>query len=170
MLTVIFIVLVLLIIGGVVAAAKINANKETGQQGTISAKIPITKNEQPMYFRLREAFPEHVVLAQVAFSAVLQTKVRSTRNTFDRKVADFVICTKAFQVVAFVELDDASHNGKETADSKRDSLLTSAGYKVFRYKRVPDVETLVSDITPGSIPTIETATGAKMRGGLVQAT
>jgi very-short-patch-repair endonuclease len=170
MLTIIFIVLILLIIGGLVAAAKINADKETGKKGTISAKIPVTKNEQPMYFQLREAFPEHVVLAQVSFSAVLQTKDRATRNTFDRKVADFVICNKAFDVIAFVELDDASHNGKEISDSKRDSLLTSAGYKVFRYKRVPDVQTLVSDITPGSIPTIETATGAKMRGGLVHAT
>lgn len=60
-----------------------------------------------------------------------------------------MICTKAFEVIAFVELDDASHNGQETADSKRDTLLTSAGYKVFRYKRVPDVNTLVSDIAPG---------------------
>ncbi|MCX7220399.1 MAG: hypothetical protein NTY70_16170 [Burkholderiales bacterium] len=51
----------------------------------IKAKIPLTKNEQPMFFRLVEAFPDQIVLAQVAFSALVTTKERAARNTFDRK-------------------------------------------------------------------------------------
>lgn len=103
---------------------------------------PLTKREQPMYFRLREAFPEHVVLAQVAFSALLTSRKRATRNTFDKKVADFVVCSTGFKVLAVVELDDLSHKDRTTQDAARDSLLTGAGYTVLRYKHVPDASTL----------------------------
>jgi very-short-patch-repair endonuclease len=112
----------------------------------IKAKIPLTKNEQPMFFRLVEAFPDQIVLAQVAFSALVTTKERAARNTFDRKVADFVICNKAFEVQAVIELDDASHKGRELQDEKRISSLVQAGHKVLRYKTVPNIETLQKDL------------------------
>lgn len=108
--------------------------------------MPVTENEQAMYFRLVQAFPSGVVLAQVAFSALIQSKDRATRSTFDRKRADFVICTKAFQVAAVIELDDSSHKGREAQDAKRDSLLQSAGYRVLRYKTIPDIEKLRIDV------------------------
>jgi very-short-patch-repair endonuclease len=112
----------------------------------VKAKIPLTKNEQPMFFRLVEAFPDQIVLAQVAFSALVTTKDRATRNTFDRKIADFVICNKAFEVQAIIELDDSSHKGRELQDEKRISPLIQAGYKVLRYKMVPNIETLQKDL------------------------
>jgi very-short-patch-repair endonuclease len=112
----------------------------------IKAKIPLTKNEQPMFFRLVEAFPDQIVLAQVAFSALVTTKERAARNTFDRKVADFVICNKAFEVQAIIELDDASHKGRELQDEKRIASLLQAGHKVLRYKTVPNIETLQKDL------------------------
>ena len=124
-----------------------NAKKTGGKaSGPIQPQKPLTENEQPMYFRLAQAFPEHVVLAQVAFSALLKCKSTATRNTFDRKRADFVLCTKAFEVVAVIELDDSSHKGREDNDRSRDALLTNAGYTVLRYKQVPDVMKLVADI------------------------
>ena len=107
--------------------------------GALSAKPPLTPREQAMYFRLQAALPEHVILAQVAFSALLTTRDRPTRSTFDRKVCDFVVCSKAFQVVAVVEVDDASHKGREAADAKRDAILAAAGYRVVRFKQVPDL-------------------------------
>jgi very-short-patch-repair endonuclease len=116
----------------------------------IKAKIPLTKNEQPMFFRLVEAFPDQIVLAQVAFSALVTTKERAARNTFDRKVADFVICNKAFEVQAVIELDDASHKGRELQDEKRISTLLQAGHKVLRYKTVPNIETLQKDLVISS--------------------
>ena len=112
----------------------------------IKAKIPLTKNEQPMFFRLVEAFPNQIVLAQVAFSALVTTKDRAARNTFDRKVADFVVCNKAFEVQAVIELDDSSHKGREQQDEKRISSLIQAGHKVLRYKTVPNIETLQKDL------------------------
>lgn len=114
--------------------------------GVIQAQKPLTQNEQPMYFRLTQAFPEHIVLAQVAFSGLLTCRSTATRNTFDRKRADFVLCTRAFDVVAVIELDDSSHRGREHNDRKRDALLTRAGYKVLRYKQVPDTAKLIADV------------------------
>ncbi|MDI1301753.1 MAG: DUF2726 domain-containing protein [bacterium] len=110
------------------------------------ARLPLTKNEQPMYFRLVEALPGHVVLAQVAFSALLTARAAAARNRFDRKVADFVVCTGAFEVVAVIELDDKSHKGKEAADAARDEILQGAGYRVLRYSRTPNTEQLRKDL------------------------
>lgn len=143
-------VIPLLLIGAVlffVAYSSRNATASNqGKDSPIHSKSPLTENEKPMYFRLTQAFPDHVVLAQVAFSALLKTQQRATRNKFDRKFADFVLCTKAFEVTAIIELDDSSHNGREGKDAERDKLMTNAGYRVLRYKRVPDIDVLQKDI------------------------
>lgn len=62
------------------------------------AKKPLTKNEQPMYFRLIESFPDLIVLAQVSFSALMSSTTTASRNKFDRKTADFFLCTKSFEL------------------------------------------------------------------------
>jgi len=142
-------VLLLLIIAAAIAIAFANSSKMRGRKGRVErprAKAPVTQHEQGMYFRLKDALPDHVVLAQVAFSALLTARAREARNRFDRKVADFVICTKAFDVVAIVELDDKSHRGKEVADAARDRLLIEAGYRVLRYPRIPDIAKVQNDI------------------------
>ena len=102
----------------------------------------MTVREQPMYWRLVEALPGEVVLTQVAFSALLTSRDRATRNTFDRKVADFVVCTQGLRVTAVAELDDASHQGREAQDAERQGLLERAGYVVLRYRHVPDAADL----------------------------
>jgi very-short-patch-repair endonuclease len=122
-----------------VLLAVVKGKAQPGAKEPPTARKPLTEREQAMFFRLQEAMPSHVVLAQTAFSALLDAKTTATRNTFDRKVADFVICTKAFDVVAVVELDDASHKGKKTKDALRDRMLMQVGYKALRFKNVPDV-------------------------------
>ena len=116
--------------------------------GTIQARKLLTEREQPMFYRLQQAFPDYQVLTQVAFSALITAKDMPTRATFNRKVADFVLTNKAFEVVAVIELDDASHRGREVHDSKRDSLLERAGYRVLRFKNVPDVEAVQRAVRP----------------------
>jgi len=66
--------------------------------------------------------------------------MQRSRARFNRKVADFVVATKAFEVLAVIELDDASHKGREVQDSQRDALLERAGYRVLRFRNVPDVD------------------------------
>jgi very-short-patch-repair endonuclease len=124
------------------AMAVLAKPKRRTATGDLSAKTPLTDREQSMYFRLLQALPEQVILAQVALSALLDTKDRPTRATFDRKVADFVICSKAFRVIAVVELDDASHRGRQANDASRDQMLTKAGIKTLRFKNIPDADDL----------------------------
>lgn len=127
------------------AVIAINARKRSRRAtGELRARHPLTDREQSMYFRLAQTFPEHVVLAQVAFSALLDTHDRPTRSTFDRKVADFVLCSKGFSPIAVIELDDHSHRNKERADAKRDAILQRAGYRVVRFKQIPDGPELLS--------------------------
>lgn len=129
------IALVIVLMTTFVAAAK-----TIGRSGRSRRKEPLTRHEQAMYNRLRQSMPDLIVLAQVSFGALLTAKSYAIRNTFDRKIADFVICDKAFQVLAVIELDDSSHKGKEAQDAKRDEMLKQAGYRVMRYKRIPDIE------------------------------
>jgi len=110
--------------------------------GDVRKRNPLTEREQAMYFRLTKTFPDTVVLAQVAMSALLDTNDRPTRSTFDRKVCDFVLCSKAFHVLAIVELDDSTHRNKEARDERRDAILGKAGYRTLRFKQVPDAADL----------------------------
>lgn len=139
--------ILILIIIAVFFGSVSNKAKSKKKRGPILAKQPLSPNEQQMYFRLTGTFPEHVVLAQVAFSAIVTRKVKhwSERSDFNRLYADFVLCTKAFKIVAVIELDDKSHEGKERHDAERDALLAQAGYHVLRYKTIPNENTLLTD-------------------------
>lgn len=108
----------------------------------------LSEREQAMHNRLSHALPDFVVLAQVSFSALLTARAYAARNTFDRKIADFVVCDKAFQVLAVIELDDASHKGKAEKDAARDAMLVSAGYRVLRYSNIPDIDRVRGDFLP----------------------
>ena len=107
-----------------------------------TAIVPLTPHEQKMFFRLRDARPDLIVLSQVGFGALLHADHGTVRSTFDRKRTDFVLCDHDFEVLAVVELDDWSHDGREAADAARDALLTDAGYTVMRFRGMPEVEEL----------------------------
>lgn len=129
---------------------KKNDNKKSLEdviKGKIRKSRPITMNEQPTFSKLRETLePEYVVLAQVSFGAILWTRSQAIRNRFNRKIADFVVCDKGFNVVAVIELDDASHKGNEEKDAERDLLLNEAGIPVFRYTSTPESSKILEDI------------------------
>jgi hypothetical protein len=100
--------------------------------------------EQTLYYRLIEALPDHVVLAQVAFSQMITVAGGDSDENFKKnlsarqKVADFVICDRSFSVVAVVELDDSTHSAAK--DEKRDAIVTEAGSRTIRWRagRLPD--------------------------------
>ncbi|MBJ9424086.1 DUF2726 domain-containing protein [Acinetobacter seifertii] len=129
------------------------SKNRNAKRNPIKGKRIITMNEQPTFMKLKEALPEHIILAQVAFSAFMTAQGYATRNLFNRKVADFVVLDKAFNIVAIVELDDSSHKGKENFDAERDALIHEAGFKVIRYKRTPELVQIHRDfnITSSSL-------------------
>ena len=128
--------------------------RDRGPKEVPRATWPLTRNEQAMYFRLHGALPDLIVLSQVSFGALLSGRSTAVRNTFDRKRADFVICEKSFKVVAIVELDDSSHDGKEDRDEKRDAQLRHSGYRVLRYRGIPDIDRVQADFAPPPPPPI----------------
>jgi very-short-patch-repair endonuclease len=144
-----FKIALLVVLIALLALAAIAAKIKGKQPGAIPTKSrqPLTRNEQGMYWRLRETFPDAVVLAQVAFSALI-TSTREHRNRYSQKVADFVLLDRAMQVIAVIELDDASHKGREANDERRDQYLKTAGYRVLRFPRTPDVDALRAAISP----------------------
>jgi len=115
------------------------------------AKPLMTKREQAMYWRLKETFPAAIVLAQVAFPAII-TSAFKHRNRYDRKIADFVVCDPSMRVLVVIELDDASHKGREAQDAARTSLLSAAGYKVLRFANVPDQDELKAQVEASLLP------------------
>lgn len=151
-------IIIFMVVAAIVVVVLGNNKKAKGktERNPIKGKRILTMNEQPTFLRLKDALPEHFVLAQVAFSAFMTASGYATRNLFNRKVVDFVVLDQQFNVVAIVELDDSSHKGKEDKDADRDALIAEAGYRVIRYKRTPDVEQIKQDfgITAIAAPVI----------------
>ncbi len=103
--------------------------------------------EQVLYFRLTQAFPNHIILAQVQLSQLLGVKkgnnYQSWLNRINRMSADFVVCHKDASIVAVIELDDATHQrtDRQAADAKKDKALSAAEIKIIRWqaKAIPDI-------------------------------
>ena len=138
-------VIVVIAVFAFIGAANKGKPEKGKNQTPIKAKRVLTMNEQPTFKRLSEALPENIILAQVSFGALLSTSGQATRNRFNRKIADFVVLDKSFNVVAIVELDDSSHKGREKQDADRDAMLNEAGYRVIRYPRTPDLDKVKAD-------------------------
>ena len=112
----------------------------------LQRKPVMTAREQQMYHLLQTALPECKVLAQVAFSALVTAQGWANRNRFDRKVADFVLCSQQLNVLAIIELDDRSHSSREREDRERDDMLRLAGYVTLRYATFPTEQALRTDV------------------------
>jgi very-short-patch-repair endonuclease len=108
--------------------------------------------EQELYLKLVDALPDHIVLAQVAFSQMIRVEGGNDRENFRKrltarqKVADFVVCDRAFRVVAVVECDDSSHDAEK--DRKRDEIVKEAGAPTIRWRatKLPNREEILKAI------------------------
>ncbi len=122
------------------------------------AKKPLSQPEQVLYFRLIQALPEHIILAQVQLSRLLGVKkgnnYQAWANRINRMSADFVVCNKDSSIVAVIELDDATHEreDRQAADAKKDKALASAAVRVVRWqaKSIPDIAAIQSAFMPNT--------------------
>lgn len=128
---------------GVRPTPKTGITKKT--QSKFLHKNMLTKFEQKMFIRLKEALPQYHVCPQVAFSALITQDDLKIRQMFNRKVTDFVLIDQQCKVIAIIELDDPSHIGKEKQDQQRDAMLNDAGYTVYRYTSIPTIKRLQKD-------------------------
>ena len=102
-------------------------------------------NEQIIYQRLNQLLPQHIILSNVAYSALLTSKYSHTRAKFNNMTADFVILNSQFQVVAIISLGGSMFT-QHRDDRYDDALLEMAGYRVLRYAGVPDLKKLSRDL------------------------
>ena len=122
-----------------VIAIKALDRKTPASEWPVCAKAPLSRPEQVLYWRLRDACPGHVVLAQVAIAQLLEVENVLNRqavfNRYRQLVADFVVCTSSFDVLAVIELDDRSHTtpGRADADERKSGALGAAGIPLLRF-------------------------------------
>jgi very-short-patch-repair endonuclease len=122
------------------------------------AKNVLSAPEQVLYWRLVEALPGEVVLAQVQLSRFLGIKKGAKRmewlNRISQKSADFVVCGKDFAVLLVIELDDSTHSrpGRRKADADKDKAIADAGLRLVRWhvKKVPSVEEIRAAVHPAA--------------------
>lgn len=122
------------------------------------AKKPMTNAEQVLYFRLVEALPDHLILAQVQLSRFLGVakgnNFHAWNNRINRMSADFVVCKKDGSVQVVIELDDHSHHNEErkNADTKKNKALTAANLPIIRWQvnDMPDIPAIQKALLEGA--------------------
>jgi hypothetical protein len=134
--------LVLLAFAGLIALARKGVFTKGRAVGShhwpVFPKKVLTPVEQQLYHRLIRAFPDRIVLAQVAFSQLVGVKkgenFTAIWNRYNRLTADFVLCTKDFRTLAVLELDDRSHDNpaRMDADRRKAAICEAAGIPLHR--------------------------------------
>lgn len=154
--------ILLAVVIAVIALAVIKKRAETdapvtGATWSYQRKDLLSRSEQIVYNALRSAVPELVVLTQVAVSQMVTTKGREHwkgRNLVNRLVADFVVCDRAFKVIAVIELDGRSHDNprQQKRDGKKNSALDAAGYTVIRWNSadIPTKDAMRQQLLPSA--------------------
>lgn len=151
--------LAIIVVALVVILAVVKAKSQGGIGDEIwpfYAKKPLSQPEQVLYFRLVQALPEHIILAQVQLSRLLGVKKGNNYhawfNRINRMSADFVVCNKDSSIVAVIELDDATHQkeDRQAADAKKDKALSSAAIRIVRWqaKAIPDIAAIQAAFLP----------------------
>ena len=142
----IFILVICLIFCLLKLAIHLGRLKQKNSFESIKASRLLTEREKKLFFQLSKAFPpdKHVILTQVAFSALIWAPKQAVRAKFNRKRTDFVLTDNNFRVLTIIELDDNSHNGRDDEDVKRDAMLNQAGYLVVRFRKLPTESELIA--------------------------
>jgi hypothetical protein len=150
--------IVLLLLIALVLLLRKMPGRPAGRVWPVYAKQPLTHVEQALYFRLVNALPDCVILAQVQYSRFLGVKrgahnPLSVLNSIQQKSADFLVCDKSLTVLAVIELDDASHarRSRRLSDTKKEAVLKVAGIRLVRWQvnQMPDTGTIQQAFTPG---------------------
>jgi very-short-patch-repair endonuclease len=143
--------LLLIVVVAVIVVFAVLRSRSQGSAGDevwpFYAKTVLSRPEQILYFRLIQALPEHIILAQVQLSRLLGVKkgnnYQAWYNRINRMSADFVVCNKDSSIVAVIELDDVTHQreDRQAADAKKDKALASANVRIVRWqaKAIPDI-------------------------------
>lgn len=98
----------------------------------------LTPKEQEMYWNLINALHGYLVFTQVELSRCIEAE-GSSLLTIRGKSLDFLICNKALEIVAGIEIDDKSHSraDRKKADATKNQAMEAAGIKLIRWPATP---------------------------------
>lgn len=142
---------------GLVAASRKSRDGLLNRPWPLDAKRQLlTERERVLFGRLREALPNHIVLAQVQLLQILEFRSRQRDwgifNRISRLSIDFLVLNADTSIVAAIELDDATHarQDRRQADARKSHALKSAGIRLIRWqaRSLPDLPSIKADITP----------------------
>ena len=152
-----FLLFVVFVMFALVVYLKVTSKKMVGDASwPFDAKNPLSEPEQVLYFRLVQALPEHIILAQVQLSCLLTVKknhdARAWINRIKGMSAGFVVCNKDFSIVAVIELDDDAVASKDriAADANKVLALEAADIRIicWQAKSLPDIALIQSSLKP----------------------
>lgn len=108
----------------------------------------MTKPEKEFFLILLKSVPELYIFPQVSFLALLEPVGQSSLGKIQNKRVDFVVYDIKTDAYCVIELDDRSHNTKQSKDLERDLFFDSAQIRSLRYKtnNKPSLEALREDI------------------------
>lgn len=114
----------------------------------VKKEVLIHEQEQDLYFRLKEAMPDHYIMAQVRLADIVEIKSSDNWQAWFNKICsksiDFVLCDKSFSVLACIEYDGKTHQqeNRKRADAEKDAALQAAGIPMVRIEagKIPSVE------------------------------
>lgn len=139
-----FITIVILLLMTALALRRIHENQR--QDSPLKRRGILSISEQIILMRLQAVLPRHTILAHVSFDALLTTKYAHTRRKYQNLMADFVILDQQYQVIAIVEIADASYVNRLNQKHYQDKLLELAGYRVLCYGKIPTEQELRDDL------------------------
>jgi very-short-patch-repair endonuclease len=97
----------------------------------------LTEPEQVLYRRLVQALPDQLVFAQVQLLQAVRFKRGARKaavfNRISQLSLDFVVLAPDTRILAAVELDDASHDDRQSADARKEHALKSEGIPLIRW-------------------------------------
>ncbi len=131
----------------------------------------LTASERQAYAVLRQAYPDHMVLAQVPLSRFLRVPTRNSYSVWVRRVghlcADLVVCNRHSEVLAVVEVRSApDRESPRTAKrhARMDRVIEAAGIRlhVWRDDQIPTVSAARQSVlvTPQGQPIVDTPQAA----------
>lgn len=108
----------------------------------------MTKTEKDFFLILLKSVPELYIFPQVSFLALLDPIDKPSLGKIQSKRVDFVVYDIKTDAYCVIELDDRSHNNKQSKDLERDLFFDSASIRSLRYKtnNKPSPEALREDI------------------------
>jgi hypothetical protein len=99
---------------------------------------PLSSSEQTLFHRLTRMLPEHTVLPQMPLTRCMVIKGPALQLLRNERI-DFVICNRAMQIVAAIDLVSAEELGKhrEKLETLKEEAFETTGIQLLKWPANP---------------------------------